>query len=278
MYMKQLKYLILAILLSLSAAEAQTTRIWDGTDIALVSPGKALLVDGSASTQPISGTVTCNAGTNLNTSALATSALQATGNTSLSSIDTKTPALGQAVMASSSPVVIASNQSSIPVAGDVAHDSADSGNPVKIGFKARTTLPAAVASADRVDAIADVFGKQIVQTNLRDQRKVQGTTITSSAAETIIITAGAVGVFNDLVSLTISNSSLTTGALCLIQDKNGGGGSVIFNVWVPSNSTVYPVSVAGSALAQGVAAWNWTATCTSVSSIYITAVYEQANT
>lgn len=46
-----------------------------------------------------------------------TSALQGTGNTSLASIDTKTPALGQAVSASSSPVVIASNQSAIPVMG-----------------------------------------------------------------------------------------------------------------------------------------------------------------
>lgn len=47
----------------------------------------------------------------------ATSALQTTGNSSLSSIDTKTLAAGQAVMASSSPVVIASNQSAIPVTG-----------------------------------------------------------------------------------------------------------------------------------------------------------------
>lgn len=47
--------------------------------------------------------------------ALASSALQTSGNSSLSSIDGKTPALGQAVMASSSPVVIASNQTAIPV-------------------------------------------------------------------------------------------------------------------------------------------------------------------
>ena len=32
------------------------TRIWDGTDVALVSAGGALLVDGSATTQPVSGT------------------------------------------------------------------------------------------------------------------------------------------------------------------------------------------------------------------------------
>lgn len=47
-----------------------------------------LLVDGSGATQPVSGTVTANFGT-LN--GAATSAIQTTGNTSLSSIDTKTP-------------------------------------------------------------------------------------------------------------------------------------------------------------------------------------------
>jgi hypothetical protein len=45
----------------------------------------------------------------------ATSALQTTGNSSLSSIDGKIPSLGQALMAASSPVVIASNQSTLPV-------------------------------------------------------------------------------------------------------------------------------------------------------------------
>lgn len=71
----------------------------------------ALKVDGSGVTQPIS------AATLPLPSGAATSALQTTGNTSVGSIDTKTPALGQAVMASSSPVVIASNQSAVPVSG-----------------------------------------------------------------------------------------------------------------------------------------------------------------
>lgn len=47
----------------------------------------------------------------------ATSAKQDTGNTSLSNIDGKTPALGQGAMAASTPVVIASNQSAVPVSG-----------------------------------------------------------------------------------------------------------------------------------------------------------------
>ena len=70
----------------------------------------ALKVDGSAVTQPISGTVTANAGTNLNTSALA---LESGGN--LATLVTRTPAVGQTTMSGSSPVVIASDQSALSV-------------------------------------------------------------------------------------------------------------------------------------------------------------------
>jgi hypothetical protein len=37
----------------------------------------------------------------------------------------------------------------------------DSGNPVKIGMQARTSFPTAVANADRVNATADSFGRQL---------------------------------------------------------------------------------------------------------------------
>lgn len=78
-------------------------------DELLISGTGAALVDGSAVTQPISAV-----SLPLPTGA-ATSALQTSGNASLTSIDGKTPALGQATMAASSPVVIASNQTAIPV-------------------------------------------------------------------------------------------------------------------------------------------------------------------
>jgi hypothetical protein len=74
----------------------------------------------------VTATITDGAGavnTIVDSSALptgaATSALQTTGNSSLSSLDTKTLAAGQATMAASSPVVIASNQSAVPVSGTV---------------------------------------------------------------------------------------------------------------------------------------------------------------
>jgi hypothetical protein len=59
---------------------------------AAVSAGGAVKVDNSAVTQPVSGTITANAGTNLNTSALATSANQATEISSLSTIASNTGA------------------------------------------------------------------------------------------------------------------------------------------------------------------------------------------
>lgn len=72
-----------------------------------------LRTDASATTQPVSGTVTANAGTNLNTSALA---LESGGH--LANVDTQTariPSQGQAVMRNSLPVVIASDQI-VPIA------------------------------------------------------------------------------------------------------------------------------------------------------------------
>ena len=64
--------------------------------------GSAGLTDAQlrATPVPVSGTVT------VDTSALATSAKQDTGNTSVASIDTKTPALGQALAAASVPVIL----------------------------------------------------------------------------------------------------------------------------------------------------------------------------
>lgn len=69
----------------------------------------ALKVDGSGVTQPVSGTVTANAGTNLNTSSLMLDA------TFTGRINTQ----GQKAMAASTPVVIASDQSAVAVSGTV---------------------------------------------------------------------------------------------------------------------------------------------------------------
>lgn len=47
---------------------------------------------------------------------------------------------------------------SVVSAGNVAHDAADSGNPLKVGGKAYTSAPAAVADGDRVDQAMTLRG------------------------------------------------------------------------------------------------------------------------
>lgn len=49
--------------------------------------------------------------------------------------------------------------------GHVAHDAADSSNPLKIGGRADTTFQTAVADGDRVDALFDVYGAQFTRTD-----------------------------------------------------------------------------------------------------------------
>lgn len=92
-------------------------------------PSVVVAISPNSPTLPVSGSVTVTqaTGTNLHTvvdsSALptgaATSALQTSGNASLTTIAANTPAVGQALMAASTPVVIASNQSAVPVSGTV---------------------------------------------------------------------------------------------------------------------------------------------------------------
>ena len=82
---------------------AGTLRVVVATDQPQLT--NALKVDGSGVIQPVSGTVTANAGTNLNTSLLA---LEGGGN--LASINTKLPSQGQALAASCVPVVLPAAQ------------------------------------------------------------------------------------------------------------------------------------------------------------------------
>lgn len=47
------------------------------------------------------------------------------------------------------------------IAGDVAHDAADAGAPIKVGGKAFALLPVPVSGNDRVNAYFDLWGRQV---------------------------------------------------------------------------------------------------------------------
>jgi hypothetical protein len=179
-----------AIAARVNLNRAQISVLEDGVTrarYATVSATNALKVDGSAVTQPVSGTF-----------------WQATQPVSGTFWQATQPISGT-VTASST-------------AGDVAHDSGDSGNPVKIGGQARTTDATAVASADRVNLIADTLGKQVVLIGAVNDLHVRGTaTYTGTAASDLIAAAGA-GVRIAVMSVLVTNAHATVSTKVEIRD------------------------------------------------------------
>ncbi|MDR4470419.1 MAG: hypothetical protein MRJ68_19335 [Nitrospira sp.] len=109
--------------------------------------------------------------------------------------------------------------------GNIAHDAADSGNPVKIGCQARTTNRTAVADADRADCVSDKNG-QIVVTPMapRDRVVRSGVVTLTNTTETTLIAAGGAGVFRDLTYLKCTNNSAT---LVRVDLRDATAGTVI---------------------------------------------------
>ncbi len=156
------------------------------------------------------------------------------------------------------------------IAGDVATGSADSGNPIKVGGIGHTANPTAVADAQRVAATFDKLGKQVVVGSIRDLKGMQATTITSSTAETTIVTQVA-STFLDLYGLILANKSASA-TLVTIRDATGAG--TPFVMYVPAGDTRGFMLPESGALKQGTVNTNWTATCgTSIDSLYVTALF-----
>lgn len=176
--------------------------------------------------------------------------------------------LGQTTKAASLSVALASDQT-VPVAGDIAHDAADSGNPVKIGGQARQTLPTAVADADRVNIITDDVGRQVVVPHaVRDLCADQQKALTSTTAVTTIVTADANNML-DLVGLILTNTS-ATGSIVTLYDDDGTTVRAIF--YCPATDVrgiVFAVPFKQTAVNK---AWKMKTT-TSIASLQVTAQF-----
>lgn len=116
------------------------------------SNATAVKVDGSASTQPVSGTVATTQSTSpWIVAGGGTAGSAASGVATIQGIASMTPVQVSQATASSL---------NAQVVGNIAHDSADSGNPVKVGAKALSygTNPTGVSNNDRTDVYANVAG------------------------------------------------------------------------------------------------------------------------
>lgn len=109
--------------------------------------------------------------------------------------------------------------------GNIAHDGADAGAPVKIGGKATNVEPAAVsATADRANLITDMVGKLIVLPYANPENFVSGaiTSAMTGTTSTSLVAAPASGLRNYITTIIVSNAHATVGTDVIIQDGSGG--------------------------------------------------------
>lgn len=190
---------------------------------ASIAVTSASALDVSAQTVTVQGTVTANLG--------------ATDNAVLDSI---AAALAGTITVDGTGTFVTQSTAT----GNVAHDAADSGNPVKVGGKAITSEQTAVGNADRTDFVADVHGRQIVTPYCNKEQAVSGTASATDTSNTAVLAAAGAGVKNYITSISIHNSSDTdtyvtikdgtTAKLVVAAPAKGGA---VLNLSVPLAST-----------------------------------------
>ena len=162
------------------------------------------------------------------------------------------------------------SNAAMQVTGDEAHDAADAGNPIKIGGKALTAQPTAVAANDRVNAMFDIYGRQVSIAALREMKGSQITTITASTSETTVVTADATYKL-DVYGVIVTNTSATATE---VHFKDDTAGTTRFTISVPANDMRGFMLPMDAAHLQGAANDNWTATAVdSISSLIITVLF-----
>ena len=120
-------------------------------------------------------------------------------------------------------------------AGDVAHDAANSGNPILAGARATNSIEGVtqVANGDRTYLQADLNGVLISRphTTLEEiiSERVSNTNGTSTAFTNFA--AGGAGIHNYVTDVTVFNSSATDG---YVDFRDGTAGSIIWTFPLPA--------------------------------------------
>lgn len=134
-------------------------------------------------------------------------------------------------VSSASPLQVTGANGTFPVSmatntpvGTVAHDGVDSGAPLKIGGRARSSEITAVSSDDRSDLITDLVGKLITLPYANPENFVSGAVTTSmtSTTSTSLVAAPGAGLRNYITTIIVSNAHATVGTDIIIQDGSGG--------------------------------------------------------
>ena len=198
---------------------------------------------------------------------------------------------GSAASANSAPVVIASDQASIPVAATLAAettkvigtariignsgatlDAATNGtiptNVLNIGAQAVSSENSAVTTAKQVQLVADLVGKLITLPYANPENFVAGATaaITDTTNTSIIASAGG-SLRNYITNILVTNSHATVGTLVEIRD---GATTVLYRGYAAPAGGGFSVTL--NVPLRGTAATAVTASCiTTGSNVYVSA-------
>lgn len=188
--------------------------------VVLASDQPVVSIDDNGGSLTVDGTVTAN--------------LSSTDNTVLDNIDTNTSNSATSLAVLDDWDNAASDGAS--VSGDTAHDSADAGEPVKIGGKAKETDgtdPGSVAEDDRVNAHFDRNGRQLVNTahpNLWSVAENHSTAQTNNALKA----APGANLSLYITDVVISNGA-TAGNIKFVEDTAGTPVDVIEVMYFAAN-------------------------------------------
>jgi hypothetical protein len=210
-------------------------------------------------------------------------ALPANQSVNVSQINAVTPLMGNGTTGTGSQrVTIASDNTAFTVnaaqsgtwsvGSSTATGSAVPANAFYKAGIAKTALPTAATDGNLTGAMVDKFGRQVcLLGSIRDLTGTQTTTISASTVETTIVSAGAAGVFNDLVMLIVSNTSASTNTRIDFRDATAG--TILFSLFSVGGAA--PVGFAlPIPIPQTTAANNWTAQCaTSTTDVRVYAVF-----
>lgn len=154
-------------------------------------------------------------------------------------------------------------------AEDAGHTTGDTG-VMALGVRNDTLSATTNTTADYTQLTTDQAGIVITAGAPRALKGRQVTTITSSTAETTILTSVA-STFLDIYGLILTNTSATVTKVS-IRDATAGGTISVFEV--PPTDTRGFMLPLDSAIPQAAVTNNWTAQCgTSVASLEVTVLY-----
>lgn len=126
-----------------------------------------------------------------------------------------------------------SRTSAVSVTGNVAHDSAVTGSPVRIGAKAVTSMPSAVSAANDVhDLITTMQGALVVAPNSTPDSRRRGSAALTTTGDVAVLAAAGTGLRHNVSDIVAINTG--TAVDLILKD----GTTEIFRLTLPQNVPV----------------------------------------